>query len=266
MAGIDPTLRHPERAVHAALEWLDGAWRVIHTSAALLVLVLSPSSYARRFRAAISRQLVTACAPNVLWSSLLSALMSLVIIRIVVVTALSYGLSQYALEMLIRVLVLELIPLAAALFVALRVAVPTPAQITALHAQAPGSVPIHDLARLRETALPVALATMFAVMLLAIVNCVLAAILSYVSVHGPTLGGLPSFTRTVGRVFSPTVSLVFTAKTLLFSLAVGLLPVATVLVDGLRRQPPASVQLRALAWLLFVVLVIEAASLVGNYY
>ena len=55
---------------------------------------------------------------------MLSALISLVLIRIVVVTALSYGLSQYALQMVIRVLVLELIPLTAALFVALRCTIP----------------------------------------------------------------------------------------------------------------------------------------------
>ena len=54
------------------------------------------------------------------WFTALSALVSLVIIRIVLVTALSYGLSRFALEMVVRVLVLELIPLSAALFVALR--------------------------------------------------------------------------------------------------------------------------------------------------
>ena len=41
-----------------------------------------------------------------------------------VVTALSYGLSRYALEMVVRVLVLELIPLSAALFAALRSRMP----------------------------------------------------------------------------------------------------------------------------------------------
>ena len=63
-------------------------------------------------------------APNLLWFCVLSALISLVIIRIVVVTALSYGLSGYALEMVVRVLVLELIPLTASLFVALRSTLP----------------------------------------------------------------------------------------------------------------------------------------------
>jgi len=49
-----------------------------------------------------------------------------------VVTALSYGLSRYALEMVIRVLVLELIPLTAALFVAMRCTIPNGSQLAHL--------------------------------------------------------------------------------------------------------------------------------------
>ena len=64
-----------------------------------------------------------------LWFIVLSSLISLVIIRIVVVTAVSYGLSQYALEMVVRVLVLELIPLTAVVFAALRCALPNAAEI-----------------------------------------------------------------------------------------------------------------------------------------
>ena len=45
-------------------------------------------------------------------------------IPFVVATALSYGLSQYALEVLVRTLILELIPLYAALFVAVRYTMP----------------------------------------------------------------------------------------------------------------------------------------------
>jgi len=38
--------------------------------------------------------------------------------------------------------------------------------------------------------------------------------------HGFTLGGLERYTRTVGQVFSPAVTLIFTLKTLLLALAV----------------------------------------------
>ena len=97
-------------------------------------------------------------------------------------------------------------------------------------------------------------------------NCVIAAVLSYLSVHGFTLGALASFTRTFGRVFDPTVSLLFAVKTLLFSLAVGLVPVASVLVDRAPDRPRASVQLQVAVRVLYLVLLIEAASLIGNYY
>ncbi|RPI46334.1 MAG: ABC transporter permease [Betaproteobacteria bacterium] len=265
MAETISTQRDARRPGDGALAWLANSWRILHISAALLALALSPRSYRRAHRDTIAYLLVTACAPNLLWSFLLSALISLVIIRIVVVTAVSYGLSQYALEMLIRVLVLELIPLAAVLLVALRVAVPPAAQIAALRRDGSHGPQSLDPEVLRRNALPLALATMFAVLLLAIVNCVIAAVLSYLSVHGFTLGALASFTRTFGRVFDPTVSLLFAVKTLLFSLAVGLLPVASVLVDRSPHRPRASVQLQAMVRLLYVVLLIEGVSLVGNY-
>ena len=250
---------------HRALAWLGVRWRIVHTSAVLLVLALSPSSYTRAHRDAIARNLVAACARNLLWSSLLSALISIVIIRIVLVTSISYGLSQYALEMLIRVLVLELIPLTAVLFVAVRIAVPSLVRIASSRPERPDAR-LLDPERLAREALPIAITTTFAVLLLATVSCVLAAVLAYFSVHGITAGGLASFTRTFGRVFDPTVSLLFGLKTLLFALAAGMLPVASALVDRIGAAPRASVMVQALVRLLFVILLIEVASLVGNYY
>jgi phospholipid/cholesterol/gamma-HCH transport system permease protein len=75
-------------------------------------------------RTAVLTHLVRATLPQINSFLVLSALVSLVLIRIVVATAMSYGLSQYALEVLVRTLVLELIPLYAAMFVALRYALP----------------------------------------------------------------------------------------------------------------------------------------------
>jgi hypothetical protein len=76
--------------------------------------------------------------PNLAWYGVLSALVSLVLIRIVVVTSQSYGLSRFALEMVVRVLVLELIPLCAAAFVALRTTLPAGLELAQRrHAAAP---------------------------------------------------------------------------------------------------------------------------------
>jgi phospholipid/cholesterol/gamma-HCH transport system permease protein len=265
MAEKKTVLPEPPGVWRRGVTWLGTRWRIAHTSAVLLVLGLSPSSFTRDHRHAIARNLVAACTGNLLWSSLLSALISIVIIRIVLVTSISYGLSQYALEMLIRVLVLELIPLTAVLFVAVRIAVPSVARIASTRPDrsSRGSL---DPKMLAQDALPIAITTTFAVLLLATVSCVLAAVLAYFSVHGFTTGGLASFTRTFGRVFDPTVSLLFGLKTLLFALAAGTVPVASALVDRASDTQRASVLVQALVRLLFLILLIEAASLVGNYY
>jgi phospholipid/cholesterol/gamma-HCH transport system permease protein len=104
----------------SALQWFAGWWQIVLFSARILVLALSPSSYDGANRAAMARHLYMDTAPVLLWFTVLTSLISLVIIHIVVVTSISYGLSRYALEMVVRVLVLELIPLTAAMFVALR--------------------------------------------------------------------------------------------------------------------------------------------------
>jgi phospholipid/cholesterol/gamma-HCH transport system permease protein len=254
--------------LRSSLGWSVNWWQVLRAGALILVLALSPSSYDRRTRAALAHQVVGGTAPILPWFALISALVSVVLIRIVVVTALSYGLSQYALEMLVRVLVLELIPLSAALFVALQVTVPSGAALIRLRLKGRfAQMANAGVDPLRHELMPRVLAGMFAVALLAAVSCLLAVLLSYGAVYGFTLGALPAFTRTLGQIFNPAVTLIFAVKTLLFGLAVALIPVAAFL-----RAPQASSagrtspELESLVRLFAAILLIEVVSLVGNYY
>src|SRR6266481_8422166 len=158
----------------SALRWLAGWWRIVHLGALIVALALSPSSYGRTNRSALLRQIYVSAAPNLLWFTVLSALLSLVLIRIVLVTAFSYGLSQYALEMVVRVLVLELIPLTAALFVAFRCTIPYAAEIGAMGTQPElGALKLQGTDLLHHEVLPRALAGMCAMLMLASVSCVL---------------------------------------------------------------------------------------------
>lgn len=248
----------------AVCDWFAEGWRVVHWAAQILVLSLTLASYRGAQRVVLARHLVADTAPVLPWFLVLSSLLSLVIIRIVLVTAESYGLSRYALEMLVRVLVLELLPLAAAIFVTLRVALPNAAEIAALRIQrAYDAAPLgEDL--LRREVLPRALSGLFAMLLTTAVSCVVTALLAYWSVYGFTVAGVPAYTRTFGQVFAPAVSLIFAAKTLFFGLAVALLPLATVLAQR-RGRRRASVEQLALVRLFLALLAIEAASLIGNY-
>src|SRR4029450_9474446 len=219
-------------AGRATLAWFAGWWRIIHFGALIFVLALSPSSYARSGRSALARHIYLGTAPILLWFIVLSALLSLVIIRIVVVTAVSYGLSQYALEMVVRVLVLELIPLTAAVFAALRCALPNAAEISEMRARGEfDALAQGGVDPLQREVLPRVVSAMFCTLMLAAVSCVVTAVLAYVSVYGFTTGAFAGYTRTFGHVFNPAVSMIFALKSLFFSIAVALIPVASVLYE-----------------------------------
>ena len=247
--------------------WLVGWWRMVHLTALLIVMALSPSSYHPEHRRALARQIYLGTTQSLLWFTVLSTLVSLVVIRIVVVTALSYGLSQYALEMVVRVLVLELIPLAAALFAALRCSIPQATEIVALRARgeweralARGVDPLHS------EVLPRVVAGVFCSLLLAAVSCVVTLFVAYLSTYGFTTAGFGAYTRTVGHVFSPAVSLIFGLKTLFFGVTVALMPIAAALDASPRRRTSTSVELQGLVRMFLALVLIEVASLVGNYY
>ena len=267
-ASLHPSIV-PRRLWAQARRWAVAWWRIIYLGAVVMVLMLSPSSYGRATRWRLARHMYQDTAPILLGFTVLAALISLVITRIVVVTALSYGLSRYALEMVIRVLVLELIPLTAALFVAMRSTIPNGTQLALMrqsgHLQAlrqRGADPV------RMELLPRVVAGVYASITLAALSCVVALVMAYLGVYGLNTAGLPVYTRMFGHVFAPQITLVFVLKTVFFSLAVALIPMASGLYesgDARQAQQPDS-ELGGLARMFAVLLLIEVISLMGNYY
>ena len=258
---------HLTRTGRAAQQWAIEWWQLVHLGAIILVLTLSPSSYSRESRVVLGRHIYLNTAPILLGFSLLCALVTVVLTRIVLVTALSYGLSQYALQVVIRVLVLELIPLTAAMFVALRCTIPDGAELTAMQA----SGELEEMRRkgvepIRREVLPRVVAGMFSGVTLAALSSVVALTVAYVAVYGFTLSGLAGYTRLFGQVFTPAVTLIFFLKTLFFSLAVSLIPMASALYGMRGASVRTSAEMRGLVRMFAVILLVEVASLVGNYY
>jgi len=250
-------------------EW----WLLLHLGASILVLALSPSSYDRAYRNQLAQQIYLNTAPILAGFTVVCALVTVVLTRIVLVMAQSYGLSHYALQVVIRVLVLELIPLTAALFVALRCTIPDGAELTAMHTNgqvdADGS---RSMAFLRGEVLPRAVAGLFSGLTVAALSSVVVLIVTFVASYGFSLSGLPGYVRLFGQVFSPAVSLIFVLKTLLFCLTVALVPMASALF-GMRHAPGTrastvrtSAEMRGLVRMFVLILLIEIVSLVGNYY
>lgn len=255
-----------KRLQRAAMAWLASWWRLLHFTVLIFSLALAPASYCRANRPVLARQIVLGTAPNLLWFTVLSALISLVLIRIVVVTAWSYGLSRYALDVVVRMLVLELIPLTAALFVALRSTLPAGLEC----AQMRGMPERPSASLLHDEFFPRVLAGIFAVWMLAAVSCVLTLILAYLSIYGFTPWALQAYTRVVGQVFNPAVTLILVLKIVFFSFAVAFIPMAASFYDddgaATPTRPRAVHGLSGMVRLFSVIFIIELASLMGNYY
>jgi phospholipid/cholesterol/gamma-HCH transport system permease protein len=163
------------------------------------------------------------------------------------------------------VLVLELIPLTAAMFVALRAGLAFNVGATLAQAAVSPDLSRKEQRRLRLELVPEVIANSFAVLSLAMVSSVIVLVLAYTNVYGVSPWGIGDYTRTVGRVFDPVVTFGFVFKTVFFGLAVAVIPTAAILEEHRHgRRRTSSVQPGAVR-LLFVLLLIEAASLGIKY-
>lgn len=245
----------------ALVRLVQSWWGVLYFGLLAVATALTPSTHTRANRTTTAHLMYSTTWKVLPWFTLLSALISLVLIRIVVVTALSYGLSQVALDLVVRVLVLELIPLSAALFVVLRAALGSDAADSGYGDDArawrrSGS----DV--MRGIVVPRVIASAFSVVTLAAVSSVVALVLAYLSVYGLSPWGFAGYTRMVGRVFDPAVSLGFVLKIALFSLAVAVIPIASLLQGRSQPELPAP---NGTVRLFVVLVLIEAASLALKY-
>jgi phospholipid/cholesterol/gamma-HCH transport system permease protein len=229
------------------VDWLRVWWHIIHFGAVMLVLALSPSSYTQHSRLRIAEHIYRNTWRVLPWFTTLCALLSLVLIRIVVVTAQSYGLSNLALELVVRVLVLELLPLGSALFVVVASGLLKPRVC-------------HDEQELAHY-LPRIFGTMFSILMLAAVSSTMVLVLAYLIVYGFSPWGLPEYTHMVGHVFDPMVLLIFCLKSVLFSLAVGIIPLAS----GLYARGEDDLMPEGTVRLFLVLALIEAGTLAIKY-
>lgn len=102
--------------------------------------------------------------------------------------------------------------------------------------------------------------------MLAAVSCVLTLVLAYLTLYGFTPYALPGYTRVVGQVFNPAVAMILALKIIFFSLAVGLIPMASSFYYGASYRAKVTHGLSDMVRLFAVILLIEVASLMGNYY
>lgn len=251
----------------APLRWAAAWARITFFGAVMVVRAFSPASYGPETRYNLARHAYLDTAPILGWFTVMIALFTLIITRIVMLTSAAYGLSQYALEMVVRVLIIELIPLAAALFVALRGTIPSGAALVEMRRI--GHFTTLRRKRLDPIAvevLPRLIAGVFSCITLVSLSCIVAGVLAYLAVYGFTWAGEAAYTHMVGRVFSPIFTLIFVLKTLFFALAVSLIPMASGLNNVESDGSRESAALQGLVRMFGVLMALEALTLMANYF
>ena len=240
--------------------------RVLRFAGVAIVIALSPSSWDAAMRRAAALQVHFSAWQALPGFTLACALLSYVLILIVEGTAHAYGLSQYALGLTVRVLVLELIPVLAALFVALRSGAAISTEVALRHIRgdfatlaAAGRDPLrHDL-------VPRAVGAVLAVMLLTYVSSAVALVLAYVALYGYSPWAIDGFVRVTGQVFGPVAVTAHALKTLLFGAAVAAIPITAALaVPRATEMAPLAVR-RTMVRLGIAIALIEGGFLAVLY-
>lgn len=226
-------------------------------AAATLIAAFSPATYTRPVRQATAQAVCFSAWQALPGYALLSVLAGAVLTHIVAVSAASYGLSHLALEAVVRVYVIELLPLVAALFVALRSGLDLLDHLAVERAR---GADFGAPTLFCQQVVPGVAGNLLAVITLTLASGVLVLAVAYLVVYGVTPWGLADYTRLVGQVFDPVTAPTLLLKIFLFAVAVAIAPVAVVL-DTPRRAASGS-EMRVMARLLLLLVAIEGAVLV----
>jgi len=250
----------------ATLGWIRVWGRAARLALAVAVAGLSPASYTPHTRTVALQQIYFTAWQVLIRFALFAALLGLVVVQITVSVARDFDLAAYALELVLRVLVLEVIPLLTALFVALRsgAAINTEVALMQVSGELDG-MRAEDMDPVEREFLPRVLATGISVTALTILGCGLVLVTAYLAMYGFSPWGFNEYSRTIARVFDPPALVGFALKCLAFSLAVAVIPVAagTEATRQMRSAPVAV--MGGMVRLFFALGLIEVLALAVKY-
>jgi phospholipid/cholesterol/gamma-HCH transport system permease protein len=223
----------------ATLAWFRAWARAALFGAAAAAAALSLSAYTRRTRALAMRQIYFNAWHVLPGFTLFVALLSLVVIQITISLARGYGLAQFALELVFRAVVLELVPLLTAFYVALRsgAAIVTEVAMMRVSGALDELFAAHIDPYEREFVPRIAAAAV-SVFALTIVSCTVVMFVAYLVTYGANPSGFAEFSRTVARVFGPGALAGLVIKCLAFGAVVAVIPIAAGL-DATREPESA---------------------------
>jgi phospholipid/cholesterol/gamma-HCH transport system permease protein len=249
-----------------ALAWFRAWGRAGLFAFAAAAAALSLSAYTARTRAVAIKHVYFGAWQVLPGFTLFAALLSLVLIQITITLARGYGLAQFALELVFHAVVLELVPLITALYVALRSGAATVTEVALMRMSGEldelGAAHIDPYER---EFVPRIAASAIAVFTLTIVSSSVVMVIAYLVMYGASPWGFAEYSRTVALVFSPAALAGFMFKGFVFGAVVALIPIAAGL-DATRDPDSVPVAVMDGMVRLFVALaLIELIALAVKY-
>lgn len=249
-------------------DWLNAWARVFSFTGVALIGALSPSTYNKATRQVVQKQIYFTAWQILPGFVLFSALFSGLIIEIVGRNANAYGLYAYALELIVRVLVLEILPLMTALFVALRTGAAINTEVALMQIQNElGALERIGIDPFRLELLPRVVGGTISVLALTAVNIVVALVLARIMIIDLNPWSLPpgEFARVIGKVLDLPAIGVLWVKIFAFGLAVTVIPISEGLNTPKKLFHAPIAVLRGMVRLFFALMVIEFAALTALY-
>lgn len=193
-------------------------------------------------------------------------LISWLIVNIILNTARQYDLTEFATEMAIRVLILELLPFLTVLLIALRSgsAINTEVALMRVHKEL-DALEHCQVSPMQFEFLPRLIGGIISMLTLAGLSALSALVLTYVSIYGFNIAGLDFFNQTVAKIFTPFIVVGFLVKSVLFGLVVTLIPIITGLETPRKLFLVPVSALRGMMRVFFAIVAIEGASLALQY-
>lgn len=250
----------------ALLNWLRAWGRAGRFALVGGAAVLSPSSYTPVSRSVSVKQIYFTAYQVLPAYVFFATLLGLVVAHITVAVMRSFGLTQYALELVFRALVLEVTPILTALFVALRSGAAISTEIALMQVSG-------ELEEMRRRSIdpferefvPRIVGVAFAMASLTILGSVLMLLLAYVAMYGILPWGFEAYTRAIALVFDPLAIAGFALKCFVFGILVAMIPIAAGL-DATREIKSAPVAVMGGMVRLFSALAfVEIMSLAVKY-
>ena len=251
---------------HSTFDWIHAWVRAVRFALEAAAAALSPETYSAETRAVAVRQIYFTAWQVLAGFTLFSALLSLLVIEITVGAARSYGLADYALELVFRVLVLELLPFGTALLVALRSGSALSTEVALMHASGElDALRAAGIDPLKREFVPRVVAAAISVASLTVITCAIAMTLAYLVMYGFSPWGFDDYTRDVGMVFNLPSLAGFILKSVVFGIAVAVIPIAAGIdaTSNLKSAPIAV--MGGMVRLILALALIEILSLAVKY-